>query len=194
MDGLDQAIGRAEAFEREQAEKASEFASDGKQDQQNISPGDSLDAAENMAESFLKVGMGVCKAFIDRRLEADAEEIKQCRESLGPVIDKYNLAAGNSKLPYAEEISAGLYLGGLWKRFRRALSDLRAKDKAEQQAREQANHGSERKHQPEKPTQSLPGEVGVRQEPDADSPGWDSEDWGTGGVMGQQPGPSGASV
>lgn len=194
MDGLEQAIGRAEAFDREQADKAQEYAQEAQQDQATVAGVDSMEAAANMAESLLKTGVVACKAFVDSRLSVDDEEVQQCRESLAPLIDKYNLAVGGGKLPYGEEISAGLYLGGLWRRFRRALTELRAKDKAERQAREQANNGDQRKHESEKPSQSVSGEVGLRQEPDADSPGWDSEQWGAGSAVGQQQGPSSTPV
>lgn len=193
MDGLDQAIGRAESFEREQTDKAKEFASESEPAAGAVASVDPIEAAGNMAVSLLKVAEGACKAFVDSRLMLDEKELESGRESLAPVIDKYGLALGSGKMPYAEEIEAGFYLGGLWRRFRRALGELKAADKAAAKEREQAN-GGQRKYEPEKPARAVPSEVGLREKPNTNSEGWNSENWGAGDPLGQQQGSSGAPI
>jgi hypothetical protein len=176
MDQLENIANKAEGFEKQTAESQS-F------EPVNDSPGagavpfvDPLEAAKNRAEILLQTLGVAAKSFIDTRLEMPPEEIAAGKEGLGPLLAKYNLAGdGDGKLPYQEEITAGLYLGGLWRRFRRALASLRAFDKAEaekQKQQDQANNGDQRKHQSQEQPQPVSGEVGVRQEPDIDSPGW----------------------
>jgi hypothetical protein len=185
MDELENLANRAESFERDQAgaqkwEPVSE--SEAKTKAGVVPPVNTIDAAENRAEGFLRVAEGVAKLIFDSRLMLDEEEIQSGRSSLSPAIQKYNMAGdGSGNLPFQEEISAGFYLGGLFKRFRRALAALKAKDKAEAEAKRQANekanssgngYGEERKHETRKQSQSVPGDVGVWQEPDADAPKW----------------------
>ena len=145
------------------------------------------EAAANAAESYLRIAEGVAKMFADPRLMLGDEEIASGRESLAPVIDKYGLAGtGDGKIPFWQEIGAGLYLGGLFKRFRRALAQLRADDEAKEQAKKQANQqannqavnqantsdGEERKHQTVEQSQPLPSDQWVREVTDPDAPVW----------------------
>lgn len=196
MDELERIAARAEQLERER-EQADEIEPEQPERQAGqVRPVDPMEAAGNRAEAILRIAEGAAKMFFDSRLMMPKEEIQSGRESLAPVIDKYNLAGeGSGNLPYQEEIVAGFYLGGLIKRFRRAWADLRARDKAEQARREaekQADNGQERKYQPEKQSRPIPGEVGNGKKPDHDTPRWDSEDWSAGAAMGPKQGSPGA--
>lgn len=174
MDGLENIANRAEGFEQQTLE-SSTFEPLQENARLAAPVADPLEAAKNRAAVLLQT-MGVAaKAFIDPRLELPPEEIAAGQEGLGPLLAKYNLAGdGDGKLPYQEEITAGLYLGGLWRRFRRALAQLKAIDKAEAEAKrqqEQAN-GNKREHQPKEQPRAVSSEVGLRQESDTDSEGW----------------------
>src|SRR5690554_5278078 len=122
MDELERVINRAEALEREQAEAADFSQPESETERVSVASVDALEAAANRAESLMRVAEGAIKMFVDSRLMLDDDEIQSGRDSLAPVLDKYALAGeGSGHLPYQEEITAGFYLGGLWKRFRRAL-------------------------------------------------------------------------
>lgn len=193
MAELDDIAARADAFEK-QAEQSKKVEPEvvGQ-----VAAPDPMQAAANMAESLLKTAEAGVKFFFDQRLCLGDEELGEGKDSLAPVIEKYNLTAGgNGKLPYQEEIVAGFYLGGLWKRFRRALASLRAVDEANAKAKreqEQAN-GNQRKHQPEEQPRPVPSEVRVREESDDDTPGWLTKPGSASPFMGQQSGSSGAPV
>jgi Sec-independent protein translocase protein TatA len=181
MDGLDQVVNRAEAFEREQA-AAAEFTdqSEAESEKQAVSSVDPSEAAANLAESVLRIGEGAAKMLADSRLYLPDDELESGRASLAPVIEKYDLTRGGTgKMPCQEEIQAGFYLGGLFRRFRRALAELKAKDQAEAKAKRerQQNNGNQREHQPQEPAHALPSEVGLRKEPDANKEGWNTENW-----------------
>lgn len=180
MDELEQMQRKAEQFEQEasEAEKIEDKPTQGE-----VAGIDPSEAAENMAETLLHVGFGVSKLFLDSRLTLGDDEVMSGRESLAPVIEKYNLqGGGDGKIPYWQEITAGLYIGGLIKRIKRALSELKAKDKAEREAKQQANaqaaqqpnqagnagyYGEERKHDTKEQPHAVSSEVGLRQEPNA---------------------------
>lgn len=167
MAGLDNIAAQADQFEKETA-AAGEFSAD---EQQTIV--DQLDAAADRAEALLRIlGVGA-KAFIDNRLDLPPEEIEQGRACLAPVIEKYGLAGDGGGIPYQEEITAGFYLGGLWRRFRRALAELREVDRAKAEA--EKDSGNQRKHQSEEQSRPVPGEVGVREKSDAPPPRWSTE-------------------
>lgn len=193
--GIDSVIGRADALDR-QTDAPADWEQTEEQTEQTekpagqVRPVDPMEAAANRAEVLLRLMGGAVKGFVDRRLELDQTEIDNGREALAPVIDKYNLAGtGNGNVPYQEEITAGFYLGGLWRRFRRALAELRAADKARekaQQEQQQSDYGNQREHATSKPAQPVPGNQRLRQEPDPDAPGWDSENWGQGGPVGHE--------
>jgi hypothetical protein len=173
---LENIAARADQFEKETAE-ANQFKKPEESAKEGVVQLDPLEAAGNRAEALLRIlGVGA-QAFIDNRLELPDDEILQGRASLAPVIEKYGLAGDGGVIPYQEEITAGFYLGGLWRRFRRVLAELRAADKAEaeKKKREQESSGSQRKHQPEEPARPVSGEVRIREEPDADKEGWSSE-------------------
>lgn len=173
MDGLENIANKAEGLEKQTADSQT-F------EPVNELPGaavfiDPLEAAKNRAAIILQTLGAGAKAFIDQRLELPPEEIAAGQEGLAPLLAKYNLVGGgDGKLPYQEEITAGLYLGGLWRRFRRALAQLREIDRAEaeRQKQEQESNGNQRKHQPQEQPQPVSSEVGVRQESDTDSPRW----------------------
>lgn len=184
-DNLENLTRRAESFER-QAQEANTWEDAEETAAGKVEPVPDIDAAGNRAESLLKIGEGIAKLLIDNRLFFAPEEIQEGRESLAPVIQKYNLAGeGTGRLPYQEEISAGLYLGGLIKRFRRALAALRASDKAKAEAENKANQqpnqqqnqatqsdGEERKHKSEEQPHALSGSLGLGQVSDPDAPVW----------------------
>lgn len=179
MDELENIANHAEHFEKQTAE-AQQFNSPEKETEAGVLAGVAPEeAAGNMAESVLSLGFGLAKMLLDNRLALSDEE-KQCaRTDLSPVIQKYNLAMGGTgRLPWHEEILAGLYLGGLYKRIKRALTELRAADKAKREAEEQANqqgsgnqnqandyYGEARKHQSQESSHVVSGPVGLRQEP-----------------------------
>lgn len=192
MDGLDQAINRAQAFERVQAEKVEEFAKEAGEDKAAGSAAAEPAAGEDMAESLLKIGASLVSSFVDPRLEIDEKEILACRAGVGPVLSKYGLVAGDGVVPFAEEIGAGMYLGGLWVRFRRALRELRKVDEAEKQAREKANDGNKRKHGAQEPAQPVSGEVGVWEITNAATAGGNPFIGGEGSAVGCEQGSSGA--
>ena len=185
MDGLENIANRADQMDR-QTEKAQEFEPvEETKSGEAVLVGVSEDqAAANMAECLLSVGFGVAKMLLDSRLVMGEGELESGKESLSPVIQKYNLyGSGSGRLPYWEEITAGLYLGGLYKRIRAALSELRAADKAKREAKgqanqqpennqTQANYGQERKHEFKEQSHSLPSSVGLREESDANTPFW----------------------
>jgi hypothetical protein len=182
MDELENLANRAESFERdsEGAQTWEPVSEGGAKDKAGtVPPVNTIDAAGNRAEGALRVAEAAAKLVFDSRLMLDKKEIESGRESLSPIIQKYNLAGdGSGNLPYQEEISAGFYLGGLFKRFRRELAALRAKDKAEAEAKRQANekakngYGEERKHETGKQSQPVSGNLGVWQESDVDAPKW----------------------
>lgn len=175
MDQLENIANRAEGFEQQTAE-SSTFEPLQENARLAAPVADPLESAKNRAAVLLQTLGVAAKAFIDPRLELPPEEIAAGQEGLGPLLAKYNLAGdGDGKLPYQEEITAGLYLGGLWRRFRRALAHLRAIDKAEAEAKkqqDQANNGNKREHQPQEQPRPVSREVGLRQEPNIDSPRW----------------------
>lgn len=189
MEGLENIANRADQMDR-QTEQAQEFGpveetKSGEAVLVGVSP---EQAAANMAECLLSVGFGVAKMLLDSRLVMGEGELESGKESLSPVIQKYNLyGSGSGRLPWWEEISAGLYLGGLYKRIRAALSELRAADKAKREASQQANaqpnpqaeknqnqanYGDQRKHQSQEQSHTIPSSLGVRQKSDPDSPFW----------------------
>ncbi|HCS65471.1 MAG TPA: hypothetical protein DIW64_16180 [Cellvibrio sp.] len=191
MDALDNLARRAEAFEAEQKEAGSweeVKESEKKPDAPGSGSLPDIDAAANRAESILRIAEAAAKMFVDDRLILGDEEVANGRDSLAPVLQKYNLMGeGTGRLPYQEEITAGFYLGGLFKRFKRALAVLRAKDKADDEANKQANHqavhqpkpsgnqatnGEERKHQSQEQPQSVPGDQRIREVSDVDAPIW----------------------
>lgn len=191
MDALDNLARRAEAFEQEQKEAGSwgEIKdSEKKPDASGASPLPDIDAAANRAEAILKIAESATHMFIDDRLSLGDVEIENGRNSLAPVLQKYNLMGeGTGRLPYQEELTAGFYLGGLFKRFKCALTALRAKDKAEAEANKQASqqpnqqanksgnqaeNGEERKHQSEEQSQPVPGNERLREVADPDAPRW----------------------
>lgn len=185
MDGLENIANRADQMDR-QFEQAQEFEPvDDKPKGEAVLMGVSPEqAAENMAESLLSVGFGVAKMLLDSRLVMGEGELESGKESLSPVIQKYNLAGGGTgRLPWYEEISAGLYLGGLYKRIRAALSELKAADKAKREVKEQAsqqpennqtqvNYGNQREHTTTEHAHTVSSYIGVRKESDPDSPFW----------------------
>ncbi|WP_341937195.1 hypothetical protein [Marinimicrobium sp. C2-29] len=179
MAELDQVINRAEAFEREQAQASDWSEPEAEPERVQVQGVDPMEAAQNMGESFLRVVEVGVTTFVDQRLRLDDEEIEAGRASLGPAIDKHHLTAGDGRLPYQEEITAGFYLGGLWRRIKRTLTELRAKDKAEakrkQQQEEGQANGDQREHQPQEQPHALSGEQRIREESDAPAPGWNSE-------------------
>lgn len=176
MDGLENIVAEAEHYEQ-QTENAQQFKPEVEQGGAaavvaGISP---AEAAGNMAESVLSLGFGLMRMVLDSRLVLADEEKECARNDLSPVIEKYNLAMGGTgRLPWHEEIIAGLYLGGLYKRIRRALSELRAMDKAKREAKEQASgnqqqandyYGKEREHAAQEQPHAVPSDFGLRQEP-----------------------------
>ncbi len=194
MDELEKLAKRAE-FQEQQNRQPEEWEE--VQDKKS-SPGPEVvqalpsdQAAANRAEAILTIAEKAAQMFFDPRLVLGEGEIEAGRDSLAPVIQKYNLAGeGTGRLPYQEEITAGLYLGGLFKRFRRAIAALRASDKAEAEAKakEQANqkssgqfnssvnqandNGEERKHQSEKQSHFVPSALGLGEVSDPDAPKW----------------------
>ena len=190
MAGIDAAINKAEAFDSEQraAEESTETTGTGQPTTAPDVDKRSLEAAAEMAESLLKTGEKIMQAFVDQRLVADELEVARCGENVGPLLDKYNLTGGGGGLPYQEEMAAGFYFGGLIKRFRRALAELRKADKAKKQEKE--TNGNQREHQTSQPSRAVSGEVGVREKSDASKEGWNTESWGESGAMGQQQGSS----
>lgn len=195
MDELDNLARRAESFEKQAQEagtweEVSDTAEPGK-----VEAVIDIDAAGNRVESLMKVAEAAAKMFLDNRLHFADEEIEAGRDNLAPVVQKYGLAGeGTGRLPYQEELTAGFYLGGLFKRFRRALAALKAADKAKAEAEKQANqqqyqasaqpNGEERKHQSKEQSRSVPGEVGVGEVADPDAPGWLTRPGGAGTALG----------
>jgi hypothetical protein len=179
VDELENLAQRAEAFEKS-AEESKKWGEPEAEEKSEPLP--DIDAAGNRVESIMKVAEAAAKMFLDNRLFFPDEEIEAARGSLSPVVQKYNLAGeGTGRLPYQEELTAGFYLGGLFKRFRRALAALKAADKAkaekENQANQQANQeenndGDERKHGTQEQPHVVPSEVGVWQESDPNAPKW----------------------
>jgi|GEM_PF-6257922 len=184
MAGIDAAINKAEAFDSEQraAEESTETTGTGQPTTAPDVDKRSLEAAAEMAESLLKTGEKIMQAFVDQRLVADELEVARCGENVGPLLDKYNLTGGGGGLPYQEEMAAGFYFGGLIKRFRRALAELRKADKAKKQ--ESENNGDKREHTPQQPARPVSSEVRVREKPNTTAEGWNSESWGAGGPVG----------
>jgi hypothetical protein len=164
---MDAVINKAEQFDAESQESASV--------EQPIEPQTEISAAETRAAVLLKMLEGGAKLLADSRLMIDDEELASGTASLAPVIQKYNLAGeGNGNIPFAEEVAAGFYLGGLWKRFRRALAELRAADKAKKDEQKQASssNGDQREHRTEEQSRPVPGKIGVREEPNPKKEGW----------------------
>ncbi|TVZ37679.1 hypothetical protein P886_2022 [Alteromonadaceae bacterium 2753L.S.0a.02] len=131
---------------------------------------DRKEAAENRAESVLKIMEGGVKLLIDQRIHFTDENYKDGRESLGAVIDKYHIQGdGTGRIPLEEEVRAGFFLGSLAKIVYRSKRYLSQRDKQQQQ-QEQAKHGEERKHQASEPSHSVLGEVGLRENTDVAPP------------------------
>lgn len=167
MDELERLASEAESEEQseqqaKQGEPVSEAAAPSEPDI------DRKEAAENRAESVLKIMEGGVKLLIDQRIHFTDENFKDGRESLGAVIDKYNIQGdGTGRIPLEEEVRAGFFLGSLAKivyRSKRYLSQL---DKLEQ---EKAKHGEERKHQTAQPSHPVLSEIGVRENSDVAPP------------------------
>lgn len=180
VDELEKLALRAEHHEQ-QAASAAEFEPVKEQGQAEgvVAGVSTAEASANAAETMLRIAEGAAKLFADPRLMLSQEEIDSGRESLAPVIEKYGLAgSGDGRIPFWQELTAGLYLGGLIKRFRRALAQLRADDKAKEQAKQQsedkarASDGEERKHQHEERPHVVSGAVGVGEVSDLEAPGW----------------------
>lgn len=195
MDELDNLARRAESFEKQTQDANTWEEVSESQEQGKTEPVIDIDAAGNRVESLMKVAEAAAKMFLDNRLYLPDEEIEAGRDSLAPVVQKYGLAGeGTGRLPYQEELTAGFYLGGLFKRFRRALAALKAADKAKAEAEEQAKkqryqastptNGEEREHQSEEQPRPLSGEVGVGEVADADAPGWLTRPGGAGTALG----------
>lgn len=195
MDELENLARRAEQFEQEAKaatkwEEVSEKPEPGK-----VETVVDIDAAGNRVESVMKVAEAAAKMFLDSRLFLPDEEIQAGRDSLAPVVQKYGLAGeGTGRLPYQEELTAGFYLGGLFKRFRRALVALKAADKAKAEKEREANQqqnkasgtsGEERKHQSKESAQPVSGQVGLGEVTDPDAPGWLSQPGVAGITLGQ---------
>lgn len=202
MDELENLARRAEAFEKEAKDAGTwESEAEKKEPEGVITSLPPIDAAGNRAESILKVAEAAAKMFVDRRLFLDEEEIQNGRDSLAPVLQKYNLVgAGTGRLPYQEELTAGFYLGGLFKRFLRTVAALRANDKANAKANEQASaqangkpnnaqgqaNGEERKHQSKEQPQPVSSEVGVGKVSNPNEEVWHLPAGGAGAAVGQQ--------
>lgn len=198
MDELDNLARRAEAFEKEVKDAGKwESEAEKKEPEGVIASLPPIDAAGNRAESILKIAEAAAKMFVDSRLVLGAEEIQNGRDSLGPVLQKYNLVGeGTGRLPYQEELTAGFYLGGLFKRFLRTVAALRAHDKANAKANAQANNqpnnaqgqanGEERKYQSKEQSQPLPGEVGLGEVTNPNEEVWHLPSGVAGAAVGQQ--------
>lgn len=188
MDELELLARQAEAKEQaaEAAESLSEQEAKQSQSEPGIEPG-AAEAAENMAETILRLGEGAVRLLVDNRLALSDEDIQGGREALAPAIEKHGLARGSGRMPYQEEIVAGLWIGGLIRRARVTLQRLKAEDKAkEEQLR---RNGEKREDRTAEPTHSISGEERVREEPNTETEGWNSEQWGEGDLVGQQQGP-----
>lgn len=195
MDDLGNVISRAIELEKDQAAAASfEPVDESKSKRTETVKSGGGDSAAEFAESLLVMGTSVAQAFVDSRLCVDDQEIALCRSELAPALDKYSLARGDGKIPYREEWRAGFYLGGLGRRFKRALAQLRAQDKAKMEAKRRAENGGQRKHETQESAYPVPSKERVREKSNVDKEGWNSESWGEGVPMGQQQGPSGSQI
>ncbi|WP_045827157.1 hypothetical protein [Teredinibacter turnerae] len=130
---------------------------------------DRTEAAENRAESVLKILEGGVKLLIDSRIHFSEDNYKDGRESLGAVIEKYDIQGdGTGRLPLEEEIRAGFFVGALLKTVYRSKRYLTQHDKAEQE--KQQRHGEERKHASTQQSHSVLSEVGLREDSDVAPP------------------------
>lgn len=168
MDELELLAKEAEASEKIEAERYQPEPEQSEEPSEQLSEA-SLIAAKNRAESFLRVCEGGVRLLVDSRLKLSKEEVDEGRDSLGPVIDKYNLQGdGTGRMPMEEEITAGFYIGRMIKKAIRAVKRLRMEDrKREQELRE---HGKKREHTATQQPHNVSGAVGVRKESDVAPP------------------------
>lgn len=187
MDELELLARQAEAEEQATAasEALGEAEATGKpaQSEPQAEPG----AAENLAETVLRLGEGAARLLVDNRLALSDDDIDGGRAALGPAIDKHDLASGTGRMPYQEEITAGLWLGGLIRRARATLRRLKAEDKAKRERLKR--NGEERENRTTEPAHAVSGEKRPGEESDTEAPGWLAERWGESDPVGQQPGP-----
>ncbi|WNZ54156.1 hypothetical protein QT397_14770 [Microbulbifer sp. MKSA007] len=170
MDELERMAKQAESDEKvRDAEAAESEATEASPEPETLVP---MEAAENRAQSILKIAEGACQMFIDERLVLEQEEEERGISSLAPAIQKYELAGtGTGRIPYQEEVTAGFYIGGLIRRIIKAVKALRQHDREEAKKREEAyRSGKEREHQTPQQSQPLPGEEWLRQNSDVAPP------------------------
>lgn len=135
-------------------------------------PGE-LEAGAKRAEVVLGVLSAGLENFADKRLALPAEEIEAGRDNLGPALAKYGLTGGgDGDIPYAVEVRAGFYLGGLVKRIWRRIKEIAKHDKEqrEQREKEYRNHGQEPQHETTQPAYAVSGQFGIREESDTADP------------------------
>ncbi|WP_444884854.1 hypothetical protein [Microbulbifer sp. PSTR4-B] len=166
MDELERMAQQAETEEKARdAEAAESEANEAKPEPEKLVP---MEAAENRAQSILKIAEGACQMFIDGRLVLEQEEEELGINSLAPAIQKYELAGtGTGRIPYQEEVTAGFYIGGLIRRIIKAVKALRQHDREEENKREEAHrNGAQREHQTSQQSQPVSSEVGIWQNTD----------------------------
>ncbi|MGH1374590.1 MAG: hypothetical protein ACRBBW_21315 [Cellvibrionaceae bacterium] len=107
--------------------------------------------------------------LLDGDIEYTEALYKEAEEDLAPLLEKHGLGSGVDSIPFEEEVTAGLFIGRLW---RNTLNAIRANAKAKKQ-KESPNHGEERKHPSTEPAQPVSGEERVRQESNPHPSQWD---------------------
>lgn len=177
MDELELLAKRAERTEQAAADElAAEFEEVDKPEEkpkEKPLPPSELAAGAKRAEVILGVlSMGL-ENFGDPRLELPPEEYAAGRKNLGPALAKYGLTGGgDGDIPYAVEVRAGFYLGGLIKRTWRRIKALIQHDneQREQREKEARQHGEKSQYQTAEPPHAVSGEFGFRQESDTAEP------------------------
>lgn len=174
-DRLEHLARMAESEEKaEEALYSSEPESEAVQGQSEII--DRGEAAASLAATVLSIGGGAVKLLIDDRIEMSPEEVEVGSAALAPVIEKHNLMGeGTGKVPYIEEISAGMYLGQLLKKLLRAKRELKADDEKAAESAQRASYGEERKFKATDKAHTVPGKERVREKSDTSEEGWNTE-------------------
>ncbi|WP_339074925.1 hypothetical protein [Teredinibacter turnerae] len=79
--------------------------------------------------------------MVDDRIQYEDQAKREGAEKMAAVLEKYGLGSAVGKVPYAEEIAAGWFLGALFKQTWLTIKALWAEDRKKQKAKEQAQAG-----------------------------------------------------
>lgn len=177
MDELDKLAEKYDAIEQDEVQEQSEPVAEKPSEPEFIEP---TEAGKERAEALLKISEKLFNLTVEDRLALTGEDIEEGRESLGPVLEKYNVQ-GEGKFQYQEEVTAGFFIGRLVKKVVSGLRTLRKMDaearkqKQKQNNQEAINDGEERERRATQPAQVDNGSERNGEKSDVEKEGWSSE-------------------